>query len=398
MFNLVEKRRWYFILSAFIIIPGLLIMAYSWATTGQPFHLSIDFVGGSIYNLSFIGDVSETQIRDVFAANGENNPIIQQVQTNEGYWLLTNPTSTLLETDAIIGSIQEAFRTAALEGNLKISYNEGQGYLLSFSNPPAEEALRSAFASFLGEGATITSVNLSSWSIRASYLEAEGAQQALDNALAALAPIDRGTYSLERVTETIGSEVTRAAFGAVLAAAVVITGFMVLAFRQVPNAFRYGVCAIAAMLHDILVVMGIMSLMGLLFNWEVDALFLTAILTVVGFSVQDTIVVFDRIRENIPLRLGEPYETIVNRSLWETIHRSLATQLNAFFIMVALLIFGGESVRHFVFILFIGLLTGSYSSLFTAVPMLVSWEKGEIPFVNQKQDPRKDKELAEATA
>jgi preprotein translocase SecF subunit len=167
--------------------------------------------------------------------------------------------------------------------------------------------------------------------------------------------------------------------------ALVITGFIVIAFRQVPNAFRYGVCAIAAMLHDILVVMGIMSLMGLLFGWEVDALFLTAVLTVVGFSVQDTIVVFDRIRENIPLRIGEPYETIVNRSLWETMHRSLATQLNAFFIMFAILLFGGDTIRQFIFILFIGLLTGSYSSLFTAVPMLVSWEKGEIPFVNQPE-------------
>src|SRR5690606_11941209 len=108
-----------------------------------------------------------------------------------------------------------------------------------------------------------------------------------------------------------------------------------------------------------------------------------ALLTVVGFSVQDSIVVFDRIRENIPLRLGEPYETIVDRSLWETIHRSLATQLNAFFIMIALLLFGGETVQHFIFILFVGLLSGSYSSLFTAVPLLVSWEKGEIPFVNQ---------------
>ncbi|MDQ7034414.1 MAG: protein translocase subunit SecF [Anaerolineae bacterium] len=200
-----------------------------------------------------------------------------------------------------------------------------------------------------------------------------------------LSPIDRNAFRSETISSTIGEEVTRAALFAVLAAAVIITGFIVVAFRQVPNAFRYGVCAITAMVHDILVVMGAMSLLGLLLGWEVDALFLTAVLTVVGFSVQDSIVVFDRIRENIPLRLGEPYETIVNRSLWETIHRSLATQLNAFFIMIAILLFGGDTIQQFIFILFLGLLTGSYSSLFTAVPMLVSWEKGEIPFVNQKQ-------------
>jgi len=177
--------------------------------------------------------------------------------------------------------------------------------------------------------------------------------------------------------------VTRAALGAVAVATFVILSFIILAFRQVPNALRFGVCAIAAMVHDVLVVMGIASLFGLLLGWEVDALFLTAVLTVVGFSVQDSIVVFDRIRENIPIHLGEPYETIVNRSLWETIHRSLATQLNAFFIMIAILLFGGETIQQFIFILFIGLLSGSYSSLFTAVPLLVAWEKGEIPFVNQ---------------
>jgi preprotein translocase subunit SecF len=386
MFNLVEKRRWYFLLSAFIIIPGLIVIAYSWATTGHPFRFSIDFLGGSIYNVSFMGDVNEAQLRDVYAANGEINPVIQQLGAIESRWLLVNPSTSLTDTAAIARAIQDSFTAAGLEGTLKVSYTEGTGYLLTFSNAEvnANEALiRSTLAAFLAEGAGLNSVNVSSWSIRASYIEDPASRTALENALAALAPIDSGSFSLERVSETIGSEVARAALGAVAAVAVVITAFMVVAFRQIPNAFRYGVCAIAAMFHDILVVMGVMSLMGLLFNWEVDALFLTAILTVVGFSVQDTIVIFDRIRENIPLRLGEPYETIVNRSLWESIHRSLATQLNAFFIMVALLVFGGESVQHFIFILFIGLLTGSYSSLFTAVPMLVSWEKGEIPFVNQ---------------
>jgi preprotein translocase SecF subunit len=124
--------------------------------------------------------------------------------------------------------------------------------------------------------------------------------------------------------------------------------------------------------------------MGLLLGWEADALFLTAVLTIVGFSIQDTIVLFDRIRENIPRYLGEPYETIVNRSILETMHRSLATQLNAFFIMAAILLLGGDTIKQFIFVLFVGLLSGTYSSIFTAVPLLVSWEKGEIPLLNQK--------------
>jgi len=126
-------------------------------------------------------------------------------------------------------------------------------------------------------------------------------------------------------------------------------------------------------------------------GWEADALFLTAILTVIGFSVQDTIVVFDRIRENIPRRRGEPYETIVNRSLLETIHRSLATQLNAIFVLVALLLFGGATMKQFVAVLLVGLLSGTYSSIFNAVPLLVVWETGKM-----RGTPRKAK--AKATA
>ncbi|MEM9950693.1 MAG: protein translocase subunit SecF [Chloroflexota bacterium] len=387
MFNLVEKRRWYFILSALIIIPGLLVMGYSWATTGAPFRLSIDFLGGSIYNLTLVGDdVTEDAIRTVFEANGDENPIIQSLgQSDETRWLLTDPTTDLSDSEAISIALTDAFNTSGLDGSMSVSFTEGLGYLLNFTVDTLTQAdLSATFADFLGEGASLEERAISSWSIRASFKETEAERQALEADLEALAPIDRGTFSLETVSPTVGGEVTRAAFFAIALGAAVITGFIVIAFRQVPNAFRFGVCAILAMVHDVLIMMGVMSLLGLILGWEVDALFLTALLTVVGFSVQDSIVVFDRIRENIPLRLGEPYETIVNRSVWETIHRSLATQLNAFFIMIALLLFGGETVQHFIFILFVGLLSGSYSSLFTAVPLLVAWEKGEIPFLNQQ--------------
>jgi preprotein translocase SecF subunit len=308
MFNLIQKRRIFFLFSAAVIIPGLLLMVYSTITTGAPFRLSIDFVGGSIYDIRFTETgATESNIREVFANYGDENVVIQQL------------------------------------------------------GEPSENR----------------------WSVRASVHEEAETQQIL-TALGEIAPIDRDSLRQETVSPTVGQEVTKAAFLAVLVAAVVITGFIVIAFRKVPNAFRYGVCAVLAMVHDVLVVSAIMSLVGLLFGWEVDALFLTALLTVVGFSVQDTIVLFDRIRENIPKYLGEPYETIVNRSILETIHRSLATQLNAFFIMVAILLFGGETIKQFIAILFVGLLTGTYSSIFTAVPLLVAWEKGEIPFINRK--------------
>ncbi|MGJ3238970.1 MAG: protein translocase subunit SecF [Anaerolineae bacterium] len=389
MFNLVEKRRWYFILSALFIIPGLFIMGYSWVTTGAPFRLSIDFLGGSIYNITFVGDdVTEDEVRLIFEQNGDENPIIQRLGRSDATrWVLINPSTDATESEAISAELVTRFNDAELSGSLNITELADGEYLLSLSDETlSEDALRETFAEFLGDGATLEAQPSSSWSIRAAFKETEAERQALESDLEALAPIDRGTFSLETVSPTVGTEVTRSAFFAILLAAVVITGFIVIAFRQVPNAFRFGVCAITAMVHDIFIMMGVMSLMGLLLGWEVDALFLTALLTVVGFSVQDSIVVFDRIRENIPLRLGEPYETIVNRSVWETILRSLATQLNAFFIMIALLVLGGETVQHFIFILFVGLISGSYSSLFTAVPLLVAWEKGEIPLISKKPE------------
>jgi preprotein translocase SecF subunit len=308
MFSIVQKRLWYYILSLAIIIPGLLIIGYSILNTGQPFRLSIDFEGGSIYELTFTGPgATESNIRETLGGFGDENVLIQQLGSAEAY----------------------------------------------------------------------------RWSVRAGYHDQAISNQIVD-ALGELAPLDRSNLRIETVSATIGREVTQAATLAVLVATVIVTGFILLAFRRVPDAFRYGVCAIIAMVHDVLIVAAVMSLCGLLFRWEVDAFFLTAVLMVVGFSVQDTIVLYDRIRENIPKYLGEPYETIVNRSILDTIQRTLTTQISVFFVMIAIMFFGGESIRQFVFILFVGLVTGSYSSIFIAVPLLVSWERGEFPFIFAK--------------
>lgn len=263
----------------------------------------------------------------------------------------------------------------------------GSIYELKFTEAGAtEENIRDVFSNY-GDNVSIQQIDAPEeyrWSVRGSFVSAEESS-AIISAIESLAPLDRTRLQIDQVSETVGQEVTRAAFLAILISALVVTGFIVVAFRQVPNALRYGACAIIAMLHDVVVVSGIMAFAGIVLGWEVDALFLTALLTVVGFSIQDTIVMFDRIRENIPKHLGEPYEAIVNRSILETIHRSLATQLNAFFIMIAILLFGGESIKQFIAILFIGLLMGTYSSIFIAVPMLVAWEKGEIPFFNREK-------------
>ena len=182
----------------------------------------------------------------------------------------------------------------------------------------------------------------------------------------------------DNVGPAVGAEVTRNAGIAVALAAIAILIYVSIAFRKVPNPIRYGTCAIIALVHDALVVLGLMSLAGHFLGWEVDSLFLTALLTVIGFSVHDTIVVFDRIRENIGRYRSQDFETIVNRSIIETLDRSINTQLTVLFTLTALALLGGVTVRIFVITLLIGILSGTYSSIFNASPLLVAWENGEF--------------------
>ncbi|MCJ7511609.1 MAG: protein translocase subunit SecF [Anaerolineales bacterium] len=189
-----------------------------------------------------------------------------------------------------------------------------------------------------------------------------------------------GTVTVQRfetVGPAVGAEVAQRAAGAVGLAALGILGFITYAFRRVPHAFRYGVAAIVSMMHDVLVVLGIEAVLGHFLGWEMDALFLTALLTVIGFSVHDTIVVFDRIRENQRLHRRLDYEILVNHSIVQTLDRSINTQLTVMLALIALLLFGGVTTRHFVTILLVGILSGTYSSIFNAAPLLVVWEKRE---------------------
>lgn len=184
--------------------------------------------------------------------------------------------------------------------------------------------------------------------------------------------------TLQSVGATVSAESTRSAVIAVFGACIAILIYLTLAFRRAPHPIRYGVCALLAMLHDVLLVLGVAAILGFFFGLEVDALFLTALLTVISFSVHDTIVVFDRIRENlIARRSGESFEEIVNHSIVQTLPRSINTQLTSFFTLAALLLFGGASIRNFVLILLIGLISGTYSSIFNASQLLVVWENQE---------------------
>ena len=180
------------------------------------------------------------------------------------------------------------------------------------------------------------------------------------------------------VGPSIGAEVTNRAGLAILVAALGVIAFITFAFRGIQHAFRYGLCAIIAMLHDALIVISVASIGGLFFGWQVDSLFLTAFLTVIGFSVQDKIVVFDRVRENSTIYRKLPFEKLVNHSIIQTLQRSINTQLmTSEFMLLALALFGGVTLREFAVILLVGLFSGTYSSIFIAAPILVVWENKE---------------------
>lgn len=182
----------------------------------------------------------------------------------------------------------------------------------------------------------------------------------------------------DNVGPTIGKEVTSRAGLAIAVAALGVIIYITFAFRGIPHALRYGLCAIIAMIHDGLVVISLSSIGGHYLGWQIDSLFLTALLTVIGFSVQDKIVVFDRIRENSNIFRKLPFEKLANHSIVQTLQRSINTQLmTSEFLLLALALMGGVTLREFAIILMVGLLMGTYSSIFIAAPILVVWENKE---------------------
>jgi preprotein translocase SecF subunit len=328
MFNFVQRRKWYFLFSGFLMLISAAAMVISIATYPErsPVRLSIDFLGGSLFEIQFKplagtqpgGEITEAVLREIFGQFSLNEVRVQR-----------------------LGAVGETIATGR-----------------------------------------------NRWQVRTGFIDSDTTVKlttALDDAARARGlQLDRDALRLSQVSPTVGAEAGRAAIVAVIVASIVITGFIVFAFRQVPNSFRYGMCAILAMIHDIVILAGAMSILGLLLGWEADALFLTAVLTVVAYSVQDSIVVFDRIRENTARHRGEPYEMIVNRSIMETVQRSITTQILISFVLVSLMLMGGNTIRPFVTVLLIGLISGTYSSLFIGIPLLAAWERGELPLVSRR--------------
>lgn len=260
---------------------------------------------------------------------------------------------------------------------LAIDYTGGSLLEVSFAGtPPTNEQVIQLYQDLGTPGAQVQSSTDNLMMIRSRQID----ETMKDQILAEMGKRFGQAVSVSRfdtVGPSISKEVAGRAAGAVALASIGILVYITFAFRRVPHAFRYGTAAILAMLHDVLVVLGMAALLGHFLHWEVDSLFLTALLTVIGFSVHDSIVVFDRIRENANLYRRQPFMTVVNHSIVQTMDRSINTQLTVMFTLLAMALFGGVTVQTFVVTLLIGVFSGTYSSIFNAAPILVVWENHE---------------------
>lgn len=260
--------------------------------------------------------------------------------------------------------------------NLGIDFTGGTLLEYQFEEEIDKGELQSVFSDSGVEVSSLQETSENSYLVRSKPLEDEQIKKTAN----ALGEKYKEPKELRRETigPTIGAELLKKAIMALVVAAVAIVLYIAWAFRKVPapaSSWRFGISAIIALLHDVLFVVGVFSILGHFFAVEVDALFVTALLTVIGFSVHDTIVVFDRIRENLIRGVSNSFTEVVNHSIIQTLSRSLNTSVTVVFVLLAVLLFGGSSIRWFVMALLIGIIVGTYSSIFNASPVLVLWQE-----------------------
>lgn len=287
----------------------------------------------------------------------------------------------LLSLIIMIASLVSLIAPNGLKAGLE--FTGGSSITLDFSDSPSQEALRSQLAELGHADAVIQNAGAGSYFIRTRTLkEAVGSQpserESIITALETAFNTDIEIPDFFSVSPSIATETVRNAFFIVVIAALAILLYMTWAFRRVPSPFRYGVSAIVALIHDVLVVMGIFSLCGRYFDLEVNAMFIAGILTIIGYSVHDTIVVFDRVRENLIRGIGPNLGATINISIQDTIGRSLNTSLTLLFTILALMIFGGPTILDFLVVLLIGIIVGTYSSIWIASQILLVWENGDL--------------------
>ena len=305
MNKIIARKRWFFLFSLLVTIPGLIFIVATPLSGGAlGLKFSVDYTGGTVWEFKLEQPADALVVRDVVAAAG--HPEVQVTEAGSGFLIMrTKP------LDLQSGSESDPSQPAGAE----------------------LAAIRAAIESEVG-------------------------------------PIAEAG-SLSTVGPVISQDLTQQAALLIVLGSIGIVLWMTYRFRNL----RFGLAALAALLHDVIVTVGFFAVAGTLFGVEIDALFITAMLTIIGFSVHDTIVVFDRVRENLARYAGAPFADIVNHSIVQTLGRSFNTTATVLITLLSLLVFAGGSIRTFVLALFVGILSGTYSSIFNASPLLVWWDE-----------------------
>lgn len=268
--------------------------------------------------------------------------------------------------------------------NLGIDFVSGTSSTYDFgTNDPGTDAVNDALIASGHPEAIVQDLGEGQYFVRTNDLGNEG-KNAVDAELTKIT----GDTPITLETATVGSSVAegtvRNAIIAVAVAALFVMLYIMYAFRTVPGSYRYAVSAVIALVHDVLIVLGIFAVFGVVFNAQVNAIFIVGILTVIGYSVNDTIVIFDRVRENVLLVPSRDFRMTVNASIRESIIRSLGTSITTATVIMAMLLFGGQSLRDFLIVLLLGVIVGTYSSIFIAAQVLVSWDEGALQRVTSR--------------
>ncbi len=383
MYDVIGKRRWFFLFSGLITIPGLLFILLTPITNGQlGLQFSIDYTGGTNWEIKFTDpNVGPDQIKASLAKLGVADATV--IATSDGFYEIR---SRQVALPTVTGP--DASPSAAPSASAGASASAGPSASTAASSAASPAPSTVASASPAASPAASSSPGASASAAPAAGAStapgaspapsAGGGTEAVPTTgrfgeLATGLQADLGTIEAQRGLSTVGpvisQELTQQAVILLIMGSIGILIWMTIRFRD----FRFGATAIVALIHDVLVVIGTFAILGTFFRVQVDALFVTAMLTIIGFSVHDTIVVYDRIRENRSRHAGEPFDRIVNHSILQTLGRSINTSMTVVITLTALLLFGGAATSYFVLALLIGIVSGTYSSIFNASPLLVVW-------------------------
>ncbi|HEY8180547.1 MAG TPA: protein translocase subunit SecF [Candidatus Limnocylindria bacterium] len=338
MYDIVGKRRWFYLFSALITIPGIVFILLGGL---KP---SVDFTGGTVWQVRYASDPSPAEVHAALVELGHPEATVRRL--SDGYLEIRTEPIGLLPPPTPLPSV--SFAPSPSGGGSPTPPPSAAG-----SPTPSPSASPTPAPS----GSPAPIANNTEWSqveraLVARFGEADGGRP----------------RSLTTVGPLIGSELIRSSI-----ILIAVGELFILAYLWVRFGFRFGTAAIIALLHDVIVVIGVFAILGFFTGLEFDALFVTALLTIIGFSVHDTIVVFDRIRENRIRHAGEPFGAIVNHSILQTLGRSINTSLTVVVTLAALYLLGPISIRTFTLALLIGVISGTYSSIFNASQLLVSW-------------------------